>query len=77
MSTDRYAEKSRRQMVLDSVHDAVVDMLDYNADDDPELLERYGVENALRDGDVTIEDMAAALADAIREQLGLAEGETR
>ena len=67
----RYTEKSRREMVLDSVHDAVVDMLDYNRDDDPELLEPDGIEAALKSGDITVNEMAVAFAAALRDQLGL------
>ena len=69
MLSDRYAEKSRRQMVLDCVHDAVVELLDYNRDDEPELLEPNGVELALKAGEVSPEDMALALIQALTEQL--------
>ncbi len=68
--TDRYSKKSRRQMVLDSVHDAVVEMLDYNRDDEPELLEPDGVQKAIDEGDITIGEMASAFASYLSTQLG-------
>ncbi len=67
--SDRYAEKSRRDMVLNGVSDAVADMLSYNRDDDPELLEPDGVEAALNVGEVTIEEMGEAFMAALRKQL--------
>lgn len=58
-------------MVLDSVHDAVVELLDYNRDDEPELLEPDGAQRALESGDVTLDELGAAFVAALREQLQL------
>lgn len=60
------SEKTRRQHIIDSVTDSVSDLLYYDRKEDEDL-PRGAIGEAVRSGEITVEEMITFWADELRE----------
>jgi hypothetical protein len=60
--------RTRRELILVTVDDLVIDFLDYGRDEDEDL-EKGEIEDAVTAGELTVEDIIERFAAAIRERL--------
>ena len=60
--------RSKKQLILDTLSDMLQDFLYYDRRDDSELL-RGDIEEAVADGDITIEDMVKHFEKELKENI--------
>ncbi len=60
--------KNRRQLILDCIHDLVIDFMFYDRKDDEEL-ERGHIEEAVTAGEITADDIVAEFRTQLESYL--------
>ena len=73
MSTTRLNDSDIRKKILTTINDLVCDFLYYDRKEDEEL-SAADIEDAVDDGDITIDDMVKRFESELREGLSVDDG---